>query len=235
MVRRGLRPRLFLRTTEFLWQEGHTAHATEAEARRFALDILRDVYEDFMVDVLAIPVLTGRKTERERFSGATTTWTCEAMMRDGKALQMGTSHELGQNFARVFDTTFLDESGTSPLGVADLVGGVVPAHGGAGHGARRRRRVAQRPLSSPPSRSSVLVVRDEDGAADKGRHRRCASTDAGGCAPSSIAATDPSFGRRVVDWELKGVPVRVEVGPRAELERSQVVLVPARRRGPRPR
>jgi prolyl-tRNA synthetase len=88
VVRWELRPRLFLRTTEFLWQEGHTAHATEPEARAFALQILRDVYEDFMVNVLAIPILAGRKTDRERFSGATTTWTCEAMMRDGKALQM---------------------------------------------------------------------------------------------------------------------------------------------------
>src|SRR5580700_9126052 len=81
VVRWELRPRLFLRTTEFLWQEGHTAHASESEARAFALQILRDVYEEFMVDVLAVPVLAGLKTDRERFSGATATWTCEAMMR----------------------------------------------------------------------------------------------------------------------------------------------------------
>ncbi len=136
VVRWELRPRLFLRTTEFLWQEGHTAHATEPEARDFALRILRDVYEDFMVNVLAVPVLVGRKTEGERFSGATTTWTSEAMMRDGKALQMGTSHELGQNFARVFNTTFLDESGnehhvwqTSWGASTRLMGALVMAHG----------------------------------------------------------------------------------------------------------
>ncbi len=153
VVRWELRPRLFLRTTEFLWQEGHTAHATEADARRFALRILRDVYEDFMVEVLAIPVLTGRKTDRERFSGATTTWTCEAMMRDGKALQMGTSHELGQNFARVFDTTFVDESGhesfvwqTSWGASSRLMGALVMAHGDD-DGLRV-------PRSSPPSRWS---------------------------------------------------------------------------------
>ncbi|MGH9024759.1 MAG: aminoacyl--tRNA ligase-related protein, partial [Acidimicrobiia bacterium] len=113
VVRWELRPRLFLRTTEFLWQEGHTAHATEAEARAYALQILRDVYEDFMVNVLAAPVLLGRKTEQERFAGAHTTWACEGMMRDGKALQMGTSHELGQNFSRAFDITFLNETGGS--------------------------------------------------------------------------------------------------------------------------
>ncbi len=100
VVRWELRPRLFLRTTEFLWQEGHTAHATEADARAYALQILRDVYLATMVDVAALPVLTGHKTARERFAGATRTWTCEGMMGDGKALQMGTSHELGQNFSR---------------------------------------------------------------------------------------------------------------------------------------
>lgn len=100
VVRWELRPRLFLRTSEFLWQEGHTAHATETDAHAFALRILNDVYVETMTEVARIPVLTGEKTERERFAGATRTWTCEGMMGDGKALQMGTSHELGQNFAR---------------------------------------------------------------------------------------------------------------------------------------
>src|SRR2546423_1013283 len=111
VVRWELRPRLFLRTTEFLWQEGHTCHATEDDARAYCLRILRDVYEDFMVSVLAIPVFTGRKPEDEKFAGADASYTCEGMMRDGKALQMGTSHLLGQNFARVFETTFLTETG----------------------------------------------------------------------------------------------------------------------------
>ena len=101
VVRWELRPRLFLRTTEFLWQEGHTAHAAEDDAHRFALQILSDVYEEFMVNVLAIPVLVGRKTERERFAGATTTWTAEAMMRDGKALQMGTTMSSGRASPRL--------------------------------------------------------------------------------------------------------------------------------------
>src|SRR3954451_17640573 len=97
VVRWELRPRTFLRTTEFLWQEGHTAHATEEDARNYAREIHKTVYEDFMVNVLAMPVVVGRKTTRERFAGATSTYTLEAMMGDGKALQMGTSHELGQN------------------------------------------------------------------------------------------------------------------------------------------
>jgi prolyl-tRNA synthetase len=222
VVRWELRPRLFLRTTEFLWQEGHTAHASEAEARAFALGILRDVYEDFMVNVLAVPILAGRKTEAERFSGATTTWTCEAMMRDGKALQMGTSHELGQNFARVFDTTYLDETGnqayvwqTSWGASTRLMGALVMAHGDDA-GLRLPPRIA-------PVQVVVLVVRDEDGAGDKAA-ALAAQLSAAGLRTELDGRADISFGRRVVDWELKGVPVRVEVGPR-ELDAGQAVLV----------
>ncbi|HVA03230.1 MAG TPA: proline--tRNA ligase [Acidimicrobiales bacterium] len=222
VVRWELRPRLFLRTTEFLWQEGHTAHMTEADAREFALQILHDVYEDFMVNVLAVPILTGRKTERERFSGATTTWTCEAMMRDGKALQMGTSHELGQNFARAFNTTFLDESGyeehvwqTSWGASSRLMGALVMAHGDD-NGLRI-------PPLLAPIQVVVVVVRDEDGAADKAA-AIAAQLSAAGLRSQLDGRTDTSFGRRVVDWELKGVPVRVEVGPR-ELNAGEVVLV----------
>jgi prolyl-tRNA synthetase len=205
-----------------LWQEGHTAHATEPEAREFALRILRDVYEDFMVNVLAIPILTGRKTDRERFSGATTTWTCEAMMRDGKALQMGTSHELGQNFARVFNTTFLDESGqeayvfqTSWGASSRLMGALVMAHGDdAG---------LRIPPLLAPVQVVVLVVRDEEGAGDKAA-ALAAQLSGAGLRTQLDGRTDTSFGRRVVDWELKGVPVRVEVGPR-ELNAGEAVLV----------
>ncbi|HUI02921.1 MAG TPA: proline--tRNA ligase [Acidimicrobiales bacterium] len=222
VVRWEMRPRLFLRTTEFLWQEGHTAHATEAEARRFALDILRDVYEDFMVEVMAVPVMAGRKTERERFSGAVTTWTCEAMMRDGKALQMGTSHELGQNFARAFNTTFLDEHGHESLvwqtswgASTRLMGALVMAHGDDA-GMRVPPRLA-------PVQAVVLVVRDEGGTGDQAAAIAAGLTGAGVRAELD-RRTDSSFGRRVVDWELKGVPVRLEVGPR-ELEAGQAVLV----------
>ena len=136
VVRWELRPRLLLRTTEFLWQEGHTAHATEQDARDYAVRILRDVYEDFMVDVLALPVVVGRKTARERFAGATNTMTLELMTGDGKALQMGTSHELGQNFARAFDINFLTPNGERELAwqtswgsSTRMVGGLIMAHG----------------------------------------------------------------------------------------------------------
>ena len=111
VVRWELRPRVFLRTTEFLWQEGHTCHATYEDARDYARRILDDVYADFMVNVLAVPVHLGPKTASERFAGAINTLACEAMMRDGKALQMGTSHELGQNFAKVFDINYQSKEG----------------------------------------------------------------------------------------------------------------------------
>src|SRR5262247_3268237 len=115
VVRWELRPRLFLRTTEFLWQEGHTAHASYEEARDYARRIADEVYADLMVRLLAIPVVVGRKTGRERFAGAINTITTEAMMGDGKALQMGTSHELGQNFSRAFGIGF-----TGPAGGREL-------------------------------------------------------------------------------------------------------------------
>src|SRR5579862_9593148 len=222
VVRWELRPRLLLRTTEFLWQEGHTAHVDQADARAFALRVLDEVYRDFMVEVLAIPVLTGRKTERERFAGADTTWTCEGMMRDAKALQMGTSHELGQNFARAFDITFLDETGaqayvwqTSWGASSRLMGALVMAHGDdAG---------LRVPPRLPPVQAVVLVVRSEEGTVEAAE-RIAAELAAAGVRVATDARVDVSFGRRVVDWELKGVPLRVEVGPR-DLARQEVVLV----------
>jgi prolyl-tRNA synthetase len=212
VVRWELRPRLFLRTTEFLWQEGHTAHATAEDSASYAERILHDVYADFMVNVLAIPVLPGRKTAAERFPGAINTLTVEAMMGDGKALQMGTSHDLGQNFARVFDITYLDDQGatqqcwTTSWGVSTrMVGGLIMAHGDdAG-------------LVVPPALASiqavVLLVRDEDGA---GAAADLLVTDlkAEGVRVRLDAQVATSFGRRATDWELKGVPVRIEVGPR---------------------
>src|SRR3954453_15851231 len=161
VVRWELRPRLLLRTSEFLWQEGHTAHATQADAAAYAARILHEVYADFMVDELAMPVLVGRKTSSERFAGAINTLTCEAMMRDGKALQMGTSHELGQNFARAFDMTFLDDDGaqqtccTTSWGVSPrMMGGLIMAHGDDA-GLRVPPRIAA-------TQVVVMVVRDDD-------------------------------------------------------------------------
>jgi prolyl-tRNA synthetase len=221
VVRWELRPRLFLRTTEFLWQEGHTAHASESDARTFALRILSDVYQDVMESVLAIPVLTGRKTDNERFAGATTTWTCEAMMRDGKALQMGTSHELGQNFARAFDITYLDESGQQSYvwqtswGVSTrLMGALVMVHGDD-DGLRLPPRLA-------PVQVVVVLARADDGA-DAAAATLAGDLRTAGLRVELDTRTDTSFGRRVVDWELKGVPVRLEVGPR-DLAEGKVVV-----------
>src|SRR3954464_9854113 len=136
VMRWEMRPRLFLRTSEFLWQEGHTAHETEAEAIAETLTILHDVYADTLENVLAIPVLRGRKSESERFPGAVETYTLEALMRDGKALQSATSHYLGQGFARAFDVRFTGRDGTEQHPYATswgattrLVGGVVMTHG----------------------------------------------------------------------------------------------------------
>jgi prolyl-tRNA synthetase len=134
VVRWEMRTRLFLRTLEFLWQEGHTAHATHDEAEEEARRML-GVYRDFMEGYIAMPVVTGQKTESEKFAGALRTYSCEAMMQDGKALQAGTSHNLGQNFAEAFDLTFQSEAGSiehawnTSWGVSTrLVGGLIMTH-----------------------------------------------------------------------------------------------------------
>src|SRR5690606_36811952 len=222
VVRWELRPRLFLRTTEFLWQEGHTAHATAEESDAYAKQILRDVYQDFMVNVLAIPVVPGRKTAAERFAGAVNTLTVEAMMGDGKALQMGTSHDLGQNFAKVFDITYLDDQGDSQLchttswGVTTrMVGGLIMAHGDD--------RGIVVPPALAPTQVVVLLVRDEDGAgeAPEAITRELQGVGVRARLDAQVAT---SFGRRATDWELKGIPVRIEVGPR-DLKEGTVTLV----------
>jgi prolyl-tRNA synthetase len=212
VVRWELRPRLFLRTTEFLWQEGHTAHVDAEEAEAFALRILTEVYEAVMRDVMAIPVFTGSKTDREKFAGALRSWTCEGLMRDGKALQMGTSHELGQNFARVFGIDYLDADGATQLcwttswgSSTRMVGGLIMAHGDD-DGLRLPPRLA-------PVQTVVLLVRDEEGAGDRAAALAAELADAGVRAQLD-SRVETSFGRRATDWELKGVPVRVEVGPR---------------------
>jgi prolyl-tRNA synthetase len=213
---------VFLRTTEFLWQEGHTAHATAADARAYALRILREVYEDFIVNVLALPVLVGRKTERERFAGADATYTLEGMMGDGKALQMGTSHELGQNFSRPFGIQFQDDTGASQFvwqtswgATTRLVGALVMGHGDDA-GLRLPPRLA-------PIQVVVVLVRADDGVGEKAA-ALAAELAAAGTRVELDDRVDTGFGRRAVEWELKGVPVRVEVGPR-DLAEGNVTLV----------
>ncbi|MCZ4122594.1 proline--tRNA ligase [Streptomyces sp. H39-S7] len=221
VVRWEMRPRIFLRTTEFLWQEGHTAHATYEDARTYAARIHRDVYADFMVNVLGIDVVLGRKTAKERFAGAINTLTLEGMMGDGKALQMGTSHELGQNFAKAFNTSYLSGEGKqehvwqTSWGVSTrMVGGLIMSHGD------------DNGLRVPPRLAAVQVVvvaiKGDDTVIDK-VHEIGARLKAAGIRVQVDARTDTPFGRRAVDWELKGVPVRVEVGPR-DLENGTAML-----------
>ncbi|MGE0309058.1 MAG: proline--tRNA ligase, partial [Acidimicrobiia bacterium] len=222
VVRWELRPRLFLRTTEFLWQEGHTCHATYENARDYTARILWEVYADFMINVLAVPVWPGRKTARERFPGAINTLTCEAMMGDGKALQMGTSHELGQNFAKVFDTKYSSSSGqleyvwqTSWGTSTRMVGGLIMTHGDDA-GLRLPPRLA-------PVQVVVLLVKAEGGAGEAAT-ALAGELRAAGVRVELDDRVDVSFGRRAVDWELKGVPVRIEVGPR-DLANGQVSII----------
>ena len=215
VLRWEMRTRLFLRTSEFLWQEGHTAHATREEAWEEALRML-EVYREVAEDVLAIPVHTGRKSESERFPGADETLPIEALMRDRKALQGGTSHFLGQNFAKAYDVTFLNADGeqdhawgTSWGFTTRMVGGTVMAHGD------------DKGLRLPPAVAPVQVVivpiyrSDEERgdvllAADKAR----AALDADGIRVKVDDRDQHRPGFKFSEWELKGVPVRIEIGPK---------------------
>jgi prolyl-tRNA synthetase len=223
-VRWELRPRLFLRTTEFLWQEGHTAHATYEDAVEESRRML-EVYRRFMEETLAISVVAGEKSPGERFAGADQTLTCEALMRDGKALQMGTSHNLGHNFARAFDIQYLDASGgrrhaaTASWGTSTrMVGGLIMVHGDD-HGLRLPPAIAPHQV--------VVMQLDADGEAAR---RIEAELRAAGVRAHLDARTHTSFGRRSVDWELKGVPVRIELGAR-ELAAGEATLVRRDNRG----
>jgi len=213
VVRWEMRPRLFLRTSEFLWQEGHTAHATEQDAKEYTLRIHHEVYEKHMRDLLAIPVVPGRKTDRERFAGATGTYTLEAMMGDGKALQMGTSHELGQNFARAFDIQYTSAAGareyawtTSWGSSTRMLGGLIMCHGDD-NGLRL-------PPLLAPIQALVMVVKESDGSVSAAAQALADDLAAVGVRVKLDDRVDTPFGRRAVDAELKGIPLRIEVGPR---------------------
>jgi prolyl-tRNA synthetase len=225
IVRWEKRTIFFLRTTEFLWQEGHTAHRTREEANDETMRML-GVYADFAETELALPVVRGEKTATERFAGADATYSIEALMPDGKALQSGTSHFLGQNFARAFDITFLDQDGernhvwTTSWGMSTrILGGMLMAHGDdAG-------------LILPPRVAPIQVIvvpiparSDEDNARVSDAVGRLLSglTQAGVRAEADW--TDKRPGWKFNEWELKGVPLRLEVGPR-DLANGHVVLV----------
>ncbi len=212
--------RPFLRTSEFLWQEGHTAHATEEEAEEETMKML-GVYKEFAENCLAIPVICGKKTEKEKFAGAVATYGMEAMMKDGKSLQAGTSHYLGQNFAKAFDIKFLDKDGvqklvyTSSWGVSTrLIGALIMAHGD------------ERGLLLPPKVAPTQVVIIPIAAKKGGVLEKCAEVKAQlekAGVRVAFDDTDASPGWKFNEWELKGVPLRIELGPR-DIEAGKALI-----------
>jgi prolyl-tRNA synthetase len=225
VVRWEMRTRLFLRTTEFLWQEGHTAHATHEDAEQEALRML-EVYRVFAEEFLAIPVLTGTKTEREKFAGALTTYCIEALMQDGRALQAGTSHDLGQNFSKAFDVRYQDAEGgwqhvwNTSWGVSTrLIGAVIMSHGDDDG-------LVLPPRIAPVQAVLVPIWRNDDQRAavlDAARRLEPALRDAGvRLHVDDRDNVNPGF--KYAEWEVKGVPLRLELGPR-DLEGHKVMSV----------
>ena len=223
VVRWELRPKLFLRTTEFYWHEGHTAHATGEEAVAETLQLL-EIYRRFALDYCAMPVIAGRKTDSERFAGAVDTYSIEAMMGDGKALQAGTSHYLGQNFAKAFEISFQDEAQaqqfvhtTSWAISTRIIGGIIMTHGDD-------KGLVMPPRLAPIQAVIVPIFRAEN---------RDAMLEAARALATELRATGVrvkvderdglSNGFKYNDWELRGVPYRLELGPR-DLEAGNVVV-----------
>lgn len=224
VVRWELRTRPFLRTSEFLWQEGHTAHATQAEAEFEARQML-GVYADFAINEAAIPVIPGRKSRNEKFAGADQSYTIEAMMGDGKALQAGTSHNLGQNFAKAFGISFLSQQNTQEFawqtswGLSTrMVGGIIMTHGDD-NGLILPPRLAPVQAVIVPiykndaEEASVMTVLPQVEAALK----------AAGIRVKSDIGKEKTPGWKFNEYELKGVPIRIEIGPK-DVAKNAVVL-----------
>lgn len=226
VVRWEKRTRPFLRTSEFLWQEGHTVHRTEDEAQTETLLILKDVYQDFVERELAIPVIPGLKSESEKFAGALRTYSIEAMMGDGRALQAATSHNLGQNFARSFGIEFQDADGqvktawTTSWGASTrLIGALIMAHGDA-NGLRMPPRVA-------PTQAIIVPIwrKDEEREAVAALVNQVEATLRGVGVRVKSDWREERPGWKFNEWELRGVPIRIEIGPR-DAAAGQVTLVP---------
>jgi len=215
--------RLFLRTTEFLWQEGHTAHKTEQEAEEETLKILNQVYRDYIERDLAIPVIVGRKTEKEKFAGALHTYTLEALMSDGKMLQAGTSHNLGQNFAKAFNIKFLDEDQkekyvwqTSWGTTTRLIGALVMVHGD------------ERGLKLPPEVAPIQVIivpimfdKTKKEVLEKAESIRTILKKDFRVEIDTRDGYTPGW--KFNEWEMRGVPLRLEIGPK-DMAQGQVML-----------
>ena len=223
VVRWEMRTRLFLRTSEFLWQEGHTAHSTPEEAEQETLDIL-ELYRELAEDYLAIPVFTGLKTDSEKFAGAERTYCIEAMMGDKRALQAGTSHNLGQNFAKAFDVTFQTKDNKEEFvwatswGISTrLIGAVILAHGDD-KGLRLPPRIA------PIQLVIIPIVKNEE---EENQLRDYLGPITAALKKLKIRVyedwTNNSPGFKFNEWEMKGVPLRMEVGPR-DIKEQKVVL-----------
>jgi prolyl-tRNA synthetase len=222
VVRWEMRPRLFLRTSEFLWQEGHSAHVSLQEADRYALRILNDVYMRFVHEYLAMPVYTGQKSEGEKFAGALKTFCIEALMQDGKSLQAGTSHNLSDNFSKSFNVTFLDQDGQrkyafqTSWGVSTrLIGGLIMTHSD------------DKGLVLPPKIAPVQVVIVpiiKNGSESVISEAKSIAKRLTGVSVEMDLREHLRPGEKYYEWEKKGVPVRIEIGPR-DLENNTVVLV----------
>ncbi|MFC3962535.1 proline--tRNA ligase [Nocardia jiangsuensis] len=223
VVRWELRPRMFLRTTEFLWQEGHTAHVDEADARRETL-LAFGLYREVARDLAAMPVIAGEKTAGERFAGAVATYTIEGMMRDGRALQAGTSHYMGTNFASAFGIRYTGDAGreelchTTSWGMSTrMIGGIVMTHGDD-------RGLVLPPRLAPYQVVVVPITRGGDTAVEQAADELAVRLRAAGIRTHVDARPQLSPGFKYNEWELRGVPIRLELGPR-DLESGSAVLV----------
>ena len=213
--------RPFLRTTEFWWQEGHTAHATEEEAEERTIQML-NVYADFCREVLAIPVIKGKKTDKEKFAGAQSTYTIEALMHDGKALQSGTSHNFGDGFARAFGIQYSDKNNQlqyvhqTSWGLSTrIIGALIMVHGDDSG-------LVLPPHIAPTQVMIIPVAQHKPGVLEKAEELRAQLAESG--FHVKVDDTDKSPGWKFSEQEMRGIPVRIEVGPK-DIEAGQAVLV----------